>query len=54
MNKWIQYNIQYAIQRSYLDELFQVYPIIPEGIRDIGELKWKQVEKAFKTKIIRL
>lgn len=50
MNKWIQYSIDYANQRSYLDDLFQVYPTIPEGIRDIDAAKWKQVEKAFKSK----
>ena len=50
MNKWIEYSIQYANQRSYLDDLFRVYPTIPEGLRDIDELKWKQVEKAFKAK----
>lgn len=50
MNKWIEYSIQYANQRSYLDDLFQVYPTIPEGIRDIDKLKWEQVETAFKKK----
>ena len=30
MNKWIKYSIQYANQRSYLDDLFQVYHTIPE------------------------
>lgn len=50
MNKWIQYSIQYANQRSYLDDLFQVYPTIPEGIRDIDAKKWNQVEMAFKAK----
>lgn len=47
MNKWIQYSIQYANQRSYLDDLFQVYPTIPEGIREIDDMKWSRVEKAF-------
>ena len=54
MNKWIEYSIQYANQRSYLDDLFQVYPTIPEGLRDIDELKWKQVETALKRKTTRL
>jgi hypothetical protein len=35
--------------RNYLDELFSVYPTIPEGIRDIDEELWKQVEKHFKS-----
>lgn len=50
MNKWIQYSIQYANQRSYLDDLFQVYPTIPEGIRDIDPIKWNAVERAFKAR----
>ena len=48
MNSWMQFSIDYANQRSYLDDLFQVYPTIPEGIRDIDEILWKEVEKAFK------
>ncbi len=43
MNKWIKYSILYANQRSYLDDLFRVYPTIPEGIRDIDEEKWSRV-----------
>lgn len=41
-------SIEYASQRSYLDDLFHVYPTIPEGIRDIDDGLWKDVEKAFK------
>jgi len=48
MNYWITLSIEYANQRSYLDDLFQVYPTIPEGIRDINKDIWKKVEKAFK------
>lgn len=47
MNKWIQYSIDYANQRSYLDDLFRVYPTIPEGIREINPEKWHDVETAF-------
>lgn len=50
MNRWLQLSIDYANQRSYLDDLFRVYPTIPEGIRDIDQGKWKQVELAFETK----
>mgnify|MGYP000339027511 CR=1 FL=1 len=45
MNHWTKLSIEYANQRSYLDDLFQVYPTIPEGIRDIDNGLWKQVEK---------
>ena len=50
MNHWTQLSIEYANQRSYLDDLFQVYPTIPEGIRDIDSNKWNNIETAFKQK----
>ena len=50
MNYWTQLSIDYANQKSYLDDLFQVYPTIPEGIRDINEESWKGIEVAFKKK----
>lgn len=50
MNKWTQLSIDYANQRSYLDDLYQVYPTIPEGIRDIDNAAWKKVELAFEKK----
>ncbi|OQA91690.1 MAG: Tsp45I type II restriction enzyme [Elusimicrobia bacterium ADurb.Bin231] len=50
MNRWTELSIEYANQRSYLDDLFQVYPTIPEGIRDINEEIWADVEKYFNRK----
>ena len=47
MNYWTELSIEYANQKSYLDDLFQVYPTIPEGIREINEEKWRKVEQAF-------
>lgn len=47
MNRWTQLSIEYANQRSYLDDLFQVYPTIPEGIRDVKDEIWSDVEKTF-------
>lgn len=47
MNPWTNLSIDYASQRSYLDDLFQVYPTIPEGIRELDRKLWKDVEKAF-------
>ena len=47
MNYWTQLSIDFANQRNYLDELFSVYPTIPNGIRDIDETKWEQVEQLF-------
>lgn len=50
MNYWTQLSIEYANQKSYLDDLFQVYPTIPEGIRDFNEDSWKKIEAAFNKK----
>lgn len=50
MNNWIKLSIEFANQRNYLDELFKVYPTIPEGIRDIDKQKWIDIEKAFNKK----
>ena len=50
MNKWAKLSIEYANQRSYLDDLFHVYPTIPEGIREIDNNIWKEVEKEFEKK----
>jgi len=48
MNYWTKLSIDYANQRNYLDNLFTIYPIIPEGIRDIDKTIWNSVESAFK------
>ena len=50
MNHWSKLSVEYANQRSYLDDLFQVYPTIPEGIRNINDEIWDDVEKAFNRK----
>ena len=50
MNPWTVLSIEYAGQQSYLDDLFQVYPTIPEGIREIDEAVWNKVESAFHKK----
>ncbi len=47
MNYWTDLSIQYASQRNYLDELFRVYPTVPEGIRDIDNAKWQHVTEAY-------
>ena len=50
MNYWTKLSIEYAEQKSYLDDLFHVYPTIPEGIREIDSNIWKNIEIAFKNK----
>ncbi|MDR2835630.1 MAG: hypothetical protein LBV69_05450 [Bacteroidales bacterium] len=47
MNKWIQFSIEFANQRSYLDNLFQVYLTISDGIIEINDEIWSRVEKAY-------
>lgn len=47
MNYWTELSVEFANQKNYLDELFAVYPTIPEGIRDIDENLWDKVEKSF-------
>lgn len=49
MNYWAQLSKDFANQRNYLDELFRVYPTIPEGIRSINKEMWNEVETAFNT-----
>ncbi len=50
MNHWIKLSTAYANQRSYLDDLFKVYPTIPDGIRDLNMDIWREVEKEYKKK----
>lgn len=47
MNHWTRLSIEYAAQRNYLDDLFQVYPTNPEGLRDVDEELWKEIEETF-------
>ncbi|MFH0925951.1 MAG: restriction endonuclease [bacterium] len=50
MNYWTKLSIEYAEQKSYLDDLFHVYPTIPEGIREIHSSIWKNIKIAFRNK----
>ena len=43
-------SLEYASQRSYLDDLFSVYPTIPNGIREINKSIWEKVESAYNAK----
>ena len=47
MNYWTNLSIEFANQRNYLDEIFKIYPTIPEGIRDIDEGEWRSIEVAY-------
>ena len=48
MGYWTDLSIEIANQQNYLDELFQIYPTIPNGIRDIDENQWLHIEDSFK------
>lgn len=50
MNYWTKLSIDYANQRSYLDDLFKVYPTIPNGIRDIDKIIWNSVETSYRNR----
>lgn len=50
MNHWTQLSIEFANQRNYLDELYRVYPMEPDTLRELDEKKWAAVEQAFKRK----
>ena len=43
-------SLDYASQRSYLDDLFSVYPTIPNGIREINQTVWEKVQCAYEAK----
>lgn len=47
LNYWTQRSFEYANQRSYLDDLYRVYPINQEGLREIDPAIWNQVEGSF-------
>ena len=51
MNYYTKLSIEFANQRNYLDELFKIYPTIPEGIRDINKITWESIEKAYTKKL---
>lgn len=50
MNRWLKLSLDYANRRNYLDDLFRIYPTIPEGIREVDADLWYKVEKLFKIK----
>ena len=50
MNRWTSLSIQLANQQNYLDQLFKVYPVIHESVREIDDSKWQLVNRAFTRK----
>lgn len=50
MNWFLEQSLAYASQRAYLDDLYRVYPTIPNGIRIINEQVWQRVEAAYNSR----
>ena len=50
MNYWTNLSIEFANQKNYLDELFRIYPTIPNCVRCIDDNIWQLVEKNFNEK----
>lgn len=47
MNYFTQQSIELANQRNYLDQLFSVYPLSPDSIREIDGAVWNTIENSF-------
>ncbi len=47
INLFTQNSIELANQRNYLDELFRVYPLSPDSIREIDENTWNEIERSY-------
>ena len=47
MNLFTQQSIELANQRDYLDQLFSVYPLTPDSIREIDKNVWNRIEHSF-------
>ncbi|GAB6983164.1 restriction endonuclease [Prevotella dentasini] len=47
MNWFLEQSLEYASQKAYLDDLYRVYPTIPNGIRNLNEKVWDKVEAAY-------
>lgn len=44
MKLFTQYSIELANQRDYLDQLFSVYPLRPDNMREISRDVWNRIE----------
>lgn len=47
MNYWTELSVSFAAQRNYLDELYKVYPIVPNIRREISTGLWNNIENAY-------
>lgn len=49
MNIFTKYSIELAKQKDYLDQLFSVYPLSPDSIREINKDIWHDIEEYYKS-----
>ncbi len=47
MNYWLDQSIKFANQRNYLDELYKVYPIVPNIRRELTHEQEERIEALF-------
>jgi hypothetical protein len=47
MNPWTEKSIEIANKQNYLDKLLDVYPMNPEGPRELDPKKWSRVEQYY-------
>lgn len=47
MNYFTESSIELANQKNYLDQLFSVYPLSPDSIREINPDLWNNIKTAF-------
>lgn len=48
MNYFTEQSIELANQKDYLDQLFSVYPLSPDSIREIDVRIWDRIENSYK------
>lgn len=48
MHYYTELSIELANQKDYLDQLFSVYPLAPDSIREIDKEIWNNIKKYFK------
>lgn len=47
MNYWTNLSVEFASQKNYLDELYKVYPIVPNLKRSLDDKLWDTIETAY-------
>lgn len=47
MYYFTELSVELANQRDYLDQLFSVYPLRPDSIRQVDDRLWQRIEKSF-------